>query len=93
MDSNSTNSLNNGGAPNQPDHKECLKLLQLVLDNEATDDEKVTFEKHVCNCMPYFEIYEVDKAIKSLVKESCCGKNTPKDLAATIKAKIFQKTD
>lgn len=93
MDSNFTDSVNSDKPNGQPDHSECMKLLQLVLDNEATDEQKTTFENHVCNCMPYFEIYEVDKAIKSLVKESCCGKNMPKDLAESIKAKIFKKTD
>ncbi len=91
MDSNSTDSFDK--SESQPDHNECIKLLQLVLDDEATANERNIFEKHVCNCMPYFEIYEVDKAIKTLVKKNCCGKEIPEDLTAAIKAKVFQKAD
>ncbi|MTI38754.1 anti-sigma factor [Fulvivirga lutimaris] len=97
MESNSTGSLNTGGSDkkdsNQPDHSECLKLLHLVLDDEATAEQKDYFDKHVCNCMPYYEIYHVDKAIKSLVKNTCCGKNVPADLADAIKEQIFRGTD
>ncbi|QSE97815.1 zf-HC2 domain-containing protein [Fulvivirga lutea] len=89
MDSNPTEK----SSTNQPDHSECMKLLQLVLDDEATPTEREVFEKHVCNCMPYFEIYQVDKAIKSLVKKTCCGKDMPTDLANEIRAKLFQKAD
>ena len=92
MSSNSTNSLDKRGS-DQPDHSECMQLLQLVLDNEATDQQRETFEKHVCNCMPYFEINQVDNTIKSLVKKTCCGKNTPTDLADEIRAKLFLKAD
>lgn len=88
MDSNSTDS-----SQDQPDHTECMKLLQLVLDNEASAEERKTFETQVCNCMPYFEIYQVDKTIKSLVKKTCCGGNTPSDLADEIRAKLFLKAD
>ncbi|HNP18969.1 MAG TPA: anti-sigma factor [Fulvivirga sp.] len=97
MESNSTDSFDKSGsdknASSQPDHSKCLKLLHLVLDDEATPEEKEYFEKHVCNCMPYYEIYHVDKAIKTLVKKSCCGENVPQDLAAEIKAKLFQRAD
>lgn len=92
MDSTSTN-LDNTPASGQPDHDECIKLLQLVLDNEATQQEKHTFEQHVCNCMPYFQIYEVDKMIKSMVKEACCDTNAPSDLAHAIKSRILQEAD
>jgi anti-sigma factor (TIGR02949 family) len=96
MESNSTdseNSRSDKNTSNQPDHSECLKILHLVLDDEATPQERDYFDKHVCNCMPYFEIYNVDMAIKSLVKNKCCGKNVPSNLASEIKAKLFQGTD
>lgn len=92
MDSKSIDPSEKDGAK-QLDHSECLKLLQLVLDNEASDKQKEMFDKHVCNCMPYFEIYKVDQTIKSLVKKTCCGNNTPADLANEIRLKLFQKAD
>jgi anti-sigma factor (TIGR02949 family) len=97
MKSSSTDSKDKSGSDKknqkQPDHTKCLKLLHLVLDDEATPEEKEYFEKHVCNCMPYYEIYNVDLAIKSLVKKSCCGENVPSGLAAEIKAKLFQRAE
>ncbi len=97
MESNSTDSLDNSGpmkkGSSQPGHSECLELLHLVLDGEASAEQKDFFDKHVCNCMPYYEIYHVDKAIKSLVKNTCCGKNVPSDLADAIKEQLFRGAD
>lgn len=74
----------------QPDHNECLKILNLVLDEEAGPHEHEYFKKHIENCMPYYEIYNVDKAIKELIRQKCYDKEVPGDLVEQIKSKVFQ---
>ncbi|UII22920.1 anti-sigma factor [Fulvivirga ligni] len=97
MTVSSTNSLEKGqverSAEETPDHNECLKILSLVLDQEASDEEHAYFKKHVENCMPYYEIYNVDKAIKDMIKTKCISQDTPADLIDSIKSKIYQQAD
>jgi len=78
---------------NQPNHGECLRILNLVLDEEATDEEREYFKSHLQNCMPYYEIYNVDLKIKELIKKNCCNKEVPKDLVNSIREKIFQQAE
>lgn len=72
---------------------ECLKILNLVLDEEATDEQRAYFEKHLENCMPYYEIYCVDRKIKELIKKNCCDKEVPQDLVDSIREKILQQAE
>ncbi|MEO1054997.1 MAG: zf-HC2 domain-containing protein [Bacteroidota bacterium] len=90
MKSNSTNesnSQNNQESGNQPNHNQCLKMLELVLDGEASEEEQEYFEQHLQNCMPYYEIYNLDKTIRGMIKEKCC-KKVPEGLADEIRNKI-----
>jgi len=75
----------------QPSHSECLKILNLVLDEEASPEEQEYFKKHIETCMPYYEIYSVDKAIKDLIKEKCYNKQVPQSLIDQIKKQITQE--
>jgi len=78
---------------NKPDHSECLKILNSVLDEEATDEERAYFKQHLQNCMPYYEIYNLDLKIKELIQKNCCNKEVPQDLVKSIREKILQQAD
>ena len=69
----------------------CLEMLQVILDGEATDDQKEYFKQHMDICLPCFKGYELDMAIKQLVKSKCCGDGAPKDLIEHIRITISQK--
>lgn len=96
MDKPSTDSFDSTpekkGKDNLPEN-ECLKILNLVLDEEATDEQRAYFEKHLENCMPYYEIYCVDRKIKELIKKNCCDKEVPQDLVDSIREKIIQQAE
>jgi len=77
----------------QPDHSECLKILNSVLDEEATEQEREYFKKHLQNCMPYYEIYNLDSKIKELIQKNCCNKRVPQDLVDSIREKILHQAD
>ena len=69
----------------------CLEMLQVILDGEATDEQKKYFSQHMDNCLPCFKGYELDMAIKQLVKSKCCGGEAPEELIEKIRITIAQK--
>ncbi len=70
----------------------CMEMLQTILDGEATNEQKDYFKQHMDMCMPCYKEYNVDMAIKELLKAKCCGGNCPEGLADQIKAKINSTT-
>lgn len=75
---------------NSPDseHSECMRILNLVLDGEASPEENNFFKEKLENCMPYYQIYNVDMAIKELIKKVGYERQCPDGLVDEIKAKI-----
>jgi anti-sigma factor (TIGR02949 family) len=69
---------------------ECLKIIQNILDGEATSDQQQHFEKHILECLPCFEYYNLDKSIKLAIQTKVEKMNVPIDLIETIKLKIHQ---
>jgi len=69
----------------------CIEMLQVILDGEATPDQKAYFKEHMDLCMPCFKGYELDMAIKQLVQSKCCGGDAPADLVEQIRAQVSQK--
>lgn len=86
-------SKNHRSNANSPDHNKCIQILNLVLDDEATDEEYQYFKNHVQNCMPYYEIYNIDLKIKELIRKNCAQKEVPQDLIESIKSKILQDSE
>ena len=72
---------------NCSNQRECLEMLQLILDGEATPEQKANFKSHVDECMPCFQHYHFDQAIKELLKLKCSSL-APPDLIDSIKSKI-----
>lgn len=69
---------------------ECLKMLQQILDGEATTAQKDHFLKHhLEECMPCYKNYHLEVAIRELLKTKC-NSEAPQDLVDSIKAKIIQ---
>lgn len=90
MSHNSTDENDQGSSRlPKPDHTECLRILNLVLDGEANDEEKEIFKSHLQNCMPYYEIYNVDQAIRDLLQKNCKDKQLPPEIKEEIKSRIF----
>lgn len=84
-------SVGNGTNPSQ--RKECLELLQTVLDDQATVEQTDTFVEHLKKCMPCYENYNIDRAIKDLVQAKCCNSKVPLDLADSIRSLILHQVD
>lgn len=76
-------------AKSSPD---CLELLYLVLDEEATDEQKSNFKQHIKECMPCYKSYNLDMKIKELIKQKCCGKHVTQDFIDSVKSKVLEQT-
>ena len=70
--------------------RECLEMLQLILDGEATNEQKEHFLKeHLEECMPCYKNYHLEVAIRQLLKTKCCHE-APQELVDDIKTKVIQ---
>lgn len=74
---------------NTPKKKTCLEMLHSILDGEATPDQRKEFvEKHLNGCMPCFQKYHLEMAIRDLLKSKCCNHEAPAELIQNIKSMI-----
>ncbi len=79
--------------PQSPDRKfSCMEMLQLILDGDATPEQQDGFRAHIAECMPCFNSYQLDNALKELLKTRCNGKGAPQALVDKIKMQISQIT-
>ena len=93
MGLNSTPPLGNDSPCNGTLSGECLELLNLVLDQEASPEQHDHFKKHLEHCLPCYEKYNIDVAIKKMIKEKCADRNVPVGLVESIRAKVLNGTD
>ncbi len=70
--------------------RECMEMLQLIVDGEASQEQKEHFLlHHLEECMPCYKNYHLEVAIRQLLKNKCTGQ-APQDLVDSIKAKVIQ---
>ena len=71
--------------------KDCMEMLQLIVDGEATTEEREHFLKHhLEECLPCYRNYHLEVEIRQLLKTKCTGQ-APQDLIDTIRARVSQK--
>ncbi|MFY0600288.1 MAG: anti-sigma factor [Cyclobacteriaceae bacterium] len=70
--------------------KKCLKVLHLLLDDEASKKEEEYLMGHIDKCLFCFEQYEVEKQIRELLRTRLEKMPVPSDLADNIRSKISQ---
>jgi anti-sigma factor (TIGR02949 family) len=69
--------------------RECMEMLQLIVDGEASAEQKENFlMHHLEECMPCFRNYHLEVAIRQLLKNKCTGQ-APQELIESIKAKVI----
>lgn len=70
--------------------RECLQMLQLILDGEASPEQKDRFLKvHLEECMPCYKSYHLEVAIRQLLKTKCTNQ-APQDLVENIRKKVIE---
>ena len=73
------------------DHTDCSETLHRVyeyLDGEMTPDDTHKIAQHLDECAPCLQQYNLDQALKSLVKRSCQCEEAPVALRTQIMARI-----
>jgi anti-sigma factor (TIGR02949 family) len=68
---------------------DCLKMIQLILDGEATEQQLARLKVNLESCQPCIEMYHLEKEVKELLTKRMEKKCCPDQLVATIKSKIL----
>ncbi len=69
-------------------HAECMKIIQAILDDEATEAEKDHFRENMDKCIPCIEAYRLEKCIKDSLTLKLEKKPCPQNILNTIISKI-----
>lgn len=76
--------------PDCSNKNECMQMLQLIVDGEATAEQKEHFMKHhLEECLPCYKNYHLELEIRQLLKSKCSGE-APQELIDSIKTKVIQ---
>jgi hypothetical protein len=67
---------------------ECMKMVQLIVDGQATDDQINQFKQNMDKCLPCEKGYELEKCIKATMQLRLEKKCVPSSLIDCIKLKI-----
>ena len=73
-----------------PNQRECMEMLQLIVDGEASPEQKEHFlMHHLEECMPCYKNYHLEVAIRQLLRTKCIER-APQELVEDIKRKVAQ---
>jgi hypothetical protein len=67
---------------------ECMKLVQLIVDGQATEEQIAQFKSNMDKCLPCEKGYELEKCIKDAMQLRLEKKCVPSSLLDCIKKKI-----
>jgi anti-sigma factor (TIGR02949 family) len=71
-------------------NRDCLEMLQTILDGEASPEQKDHFlKKHLEECMPCYRNYNLEMAIRQLLKTKCSS-CAPQELVDDIRRKVIE---
>jgi len=73
---------------NCPDEERCLHLLEVILDDESTPEAEQEYFEHIDQCWPCYQNYNLEKAIRKLIKSKIENKPVPDGLIKSIKREI-----
>lgn len=72
------------------DHRaDCLKMIQLILDGEATDQQLAKVKANLESCQPCIQMYHLEQEVKELLTKRMEKRCCPNQLVETIKSKIL----
>ena len=74
------------------EEQECLKVLEVILDEESTPEEEKLYFDHIQKCWPCFQNYNLETAIRELIKTKVENRKVPEGLVAKIKSEIEKST-
>lgn len=70
------------------DCEKFLHLINLMLDNEANQQEEDYISEHIEECSPCLEQLELEKQLRQMLKARIGHRRVPSELIDSIKNKI-----
>ncbi|MGO1974219.1 MAG: mycothiol system anti-sigma-R factor [Propionibacteriaceae bacterium] len=77
-------------------HIDCALALDRVyefLDQEIDDASGDTIRRHLAECEPCLDRFDVEDAVKSLVNRCCSSETAPADLRAKVLGRLSAARD
>jgi len=68
---------------------DCLEQLDSYLDRELTDAELDEVRRHLADCPPCEDFYQVKEGLKRLVKVCCDQGEAPEALRSKLRQILF----
>ncbi len=68
---------------------DCLKMIQLILDGEATDQQLDRLQHNLESCQPCIRMYNLEKEVRELLTKRMEKRSCPNQLVETIREKIL----
>ncbi len=69
--------------------RDCMKRLDPYLDRELTDAELVEVKRHLADCPPCEDRFELQVHVKRLVKICCDQGTAPESLRTKLRQILF----
>lgn len=70
--------------------QQCSELLQLVIDGQATQQQKHELDQHLPKCECCRSEFELSLSIKEGLKSRLKKPNLPTELATSIQSKVLE---
>jgi anti-sigma factor (TIGR02949 family) len=67
---------------------ECMRAIQMILDNEASYEQLEHFKQNIDKCLPCIENYNLEVTIRQILCDKIKRKEVPNDVIDAIKLKI-----
>ncbi|HET6627930.1 MAG TPA: mycothiol system anti-sigma-R factor [Nocardioidaceae bacterium] len=77
------------GEPHDKDCEEVLERVFFFIDNEMENADKGEIERHLDECGPCLQKYDLERTVKSLVARSC-AEHAPESLRDKVLLRIRQ---
>ena len=81
--------MSNCGDCRCKEFEKCSMILNLILDNEASDEQQDFFYEHIEKCMVCFAHFNIEKQLRQLIKAKVNHKPIPEGLASEIRNQII----
>ena len=78
------------GNHHDTDCREVLDRVFEYLDNEMAELDCAKIKQHLEECGPCLQEYDLDQALKALIRRSCACEQAPDELRARILTRITQ---
>jgi mycothiol system anti-sigma-R factor len=78
------------GNPHETKCSEVLDRVYEYLDGELGEDDVARIRRHLEECRPCLSQYDIDLAMKALVRRSCACRPAPEELRERIMVRITE---